>query len=339
MISSDKQMPGYVSFAWMFFMQPLRLRQRLKACGIEDPDAPARQIWRDPAPDLQREYVKRCFGILLSMIPLVLGIALLARPLGMTIDLSGVALGAALGVALGARFGFASGVVRGVAFGGAFSVIAGLAAGVASGGVQDLTGEVGVFIGVAGGIAFGVAVGLIKGLTGEVNERLTGLAGGLTYGLLLGLPVGLALGVAYGMNSGGPFGVVVGVLMGGWVSLIIGGAGGMAFVITEVAMRNLIQYSIVPDQPKTGERVLQHSKPKRTGGLLKGLFIAVLSSLAVTTPVLFIFLGILDESRNVSGSGGLGDLAAGGLVIMATIAVFVVLIPVFFLVSIRRPSS
>ena len=41
-----EQMPGYWRFVWMFFMQPLTLHERLKACGIAEPEIRGWNWWR-----------------------------------------------------------------------------------------------------------------------------------------------------------------------------------------------------------------------------------------------------------------------------------------------------
>ena len=68
-MSSEVRLPGYLRFAWMFFMQPISLHHRLKECGIEKPDEPGWRLWRDlrQDPDLRQAYLGRLVATLALM--------------------------------------------------------------------------------------------------------------------------------------------------------------------------------------------------------------------------------------------------------------------------------
>ena len=149
-------LPSYWQFAWMFFMQPITLHHRLKACGVDQLGISGRAYWRQrrDLPPVYGEYLRRLVALL--CIPLVcLGaLALLSFIWGWELPwlriMKGVALSVAGGVALGVAYGVAGGVAYGVAYGVALGVALGVAGGVAYG----------VAGGVAGGVAFGVAFGV-----------------------------------------------------------------------------------------------------------------------------------------------------------------------------------
>jgi len=43
--AESPQLPGIFKLLWMFLMQPVTLHHHLKACGIDDPDAPIWRLW------------------------------------------------------------------------------------------------------------------------------------------------------------------------------------------------------------------------------------------------------------------------------------------------------
>lgn len=40
------KLPGYLHFVWMYFMQPMTLHDRLRGCGITQPDITSLTWWR-----------------------------------------------------------------------------------------------------------------------------------------------------------------------------------------------------------------------------------------------------------------------------------------------------
>ncbi|MBP9861638.1 MAG: hypothetical protein KBD62_27020, partial [Kofleriaceae bacterium] len=104
--------PGLASFAWLLFMQPIRLHYRMKGWGLP-PDVGAIGLWRRarqghvPA----REVGRRCLALLLGVMP-VMAVAVpgLAWLSGGDVQWGGVAFGVAGGVAFGVAVGVAVGV-------------------------------------------------------------------------------------------------------------------------------------------------------------------------------------------------------------------------------------
>ena len=195
MNAQEPKLPGFWRFLWMFWMQPVHLHHRLKACGITKPDASIWTLWRTAGPcqAIRRAYVRRMLGILLGS-TLVASLALVgvAGGFGFPVDIVKMAVGVAVGVAAGVAVGVAVGVAGGVAFGVAIGVAWGMAIGVAWG----------MAIGVGGGVAFGVAWGMAIGVAGGVTF---GVGGGVAFGVggvvggvvVFGVGGVVAFGVAY----------------------------------------------------------------------------------------------------------------------------------------------
>ncbi len=192
-------LPGFWRFAWMFFMQPVSLHRRLKACGIEQPDISGWTYWR------KRRVLGPAYAGYFARLAFVLSLPVLAvsilwpaeLALGLGLPMAKVALNVASGVAVGVAVGVAAGVAAGVAL----SVAVGVAGGVA------LSVAVGVAGGVAASVAGGVAVGVAAGVA-------FGVAGGVAVGVAAGVAFGVAVGVAFGVAGGVAAGVAAGVAGG-----------------------------------------------------------------------------------------------------------------------------
>ncbi len=201
-MSAEARLPGYLRFMWMFFMQPVSLHHRLKACGIEEPGAPGWRLWRDlrAKHELRRVYFRRLIATLALMPPTAVALALFLRSLAIEVTWGGVAYGVAFGMAIsgiGLAFGVAFGVAYGVALGVSFSMAYGVAFGKVSG----------AGYGAAFGAGFGVAVGVDQGTT-------KGAAASVFYGVAIGVFSGVAVGVFYGVFSGLAEGMAYGVATG-----------------------------------------------------------------------------------------------------------------------------
>ncbi|MEP7121657.1 MAG: AAA family ATPase [Byssovorax sp.] len=188
-------LPGYWELLWMLFMQPVELRRRLKACGLEKPDDFAWRLWWAPESQrtTNRSYLIRMMLLLLTATPLTaLMAAAIASRVGIPFDVAAVASIAAVGVAVGTVLGMGDGAAVGVAFGmasGMFGCIAG-----------DST--FGVARGVAVGMALGVAIGVVgrasRGRPAGVGPGLGGCLGGA---VVVGIIGNVAAGVAFGVGS------------------------------------------------------------------------------------------------------------------------------------------
>ncbi len=177
-------LPGYWQFAWMFFMQPVTLHHRLKACGVDQPVISGWAYWRQrrDLPPVYGQYLCRLLSLL--GIPL-LGVGLLAMLAfgwGWGLPWLRIMEGVAVGVALGVAFGVAGGVAFGVA-GGVAGVAVGVAVGVAE-------GVAGVARGVAGGVVLSLILSLVIGVADGVKSGVTG-------GVATGLAAGLAFSVTF----------------------------------------------------------------------------------------------------------------------------------------------
>jgi hypothetical protein len=230
-MNSEKiQLPTFRQFLWLFFMQPITLHYRLKAGGIEDPNATLQALWFAPKASrlVKRHYIEYLLGLWFFIMPVVtvivalfvLGISIYILP-EYTIDFekwsSGVVIGLAIGMASGVAIGMAVGVTVGMAVGVTFSVVGSVALGMAFGVVGGVTG------GVSGGVAFGIAVGIAGGVA-------VGIAGGMTIGVVFGMVFGAAIGVASGIS------VALGVALGVAVGVAAGVAAGVAVSVGSVAI-------------------------------------------------------------------------------------------------------
>ena len=206
-------MPGYAHFVWLFFMQPITLHERLKACGVDEPDISGWNWWRQRKA-LHVNYHAFLFrlGMVLMLpvgafwvvmaayntfpLPLPLGEMALGVAIGLT---GGLALGVAISLTFGVAFGVALGVVVGLASGlagdVAFSVTFGVAAAVTVGVAFGVPGD------VADGVAICVAVGMLGGMVGAVGGEVSGVmasgVGAGVKGIAIGINIGLVIGLAF----------------------------------------------------------------------------------------------------------------------------------------------
>ena len=79
MNSELSQLPTFRQFLWLFFMQPITLHYRLKAGGVENPDATLLTLWfaPDATRSVKRQYIKYLFILLFLIMPIVTVIAAL----------------------------------------------------------------------------------------------------------------------------------------------------------------------------------------------------------------------------------------------------------------------
>lgn len=111
MNSEQPKLPDFWPLVWLLFMQPITLHHRLKACGIDEPDAPFFKLWfaKDETRTIKRQYVKQMLRLLLVLMPIAtLVFSLFTLDLfillGYPIDFERWALGVAVGVAFGVAF-------------------------------------------------------------------------------------------------------------------------------------------------------------------------------------------------------------------------------------------
>lgn len=205
MNSEPSQFPIFCQFVWLFFMQPITLHHRLKACGIENPDATFQALWfaQDVTRSIKRQYIKYLFILLFFIMPImaviaasfVFGISIYILP-GYAINIEKLAVGIAVGVAIGIVVGMIYNVVSGVVFGMAVGIAFGMVDSVVIGVAYDVV--VGETFGIMGfGIAFGVAYGLAYGAAYDVARgiargTIVGVVGGVAGGIVRGVAVGIA---------------------------------------------------------------------------------------------------------------------------------------------------
>jgi hypothetical protein len=94
--------PGFWSLIWLLFMQPVTLHRRLKACGIEYPNAPGMRLWRTAGDQRHaaRRYVVSMFAVLFFATPMLAAFAAIICALfGLPVSPLGVTRGVAVGVA------------------------------------------------------------------------------------------------------------------------------------------------------------------------------------------------------------------------------------------------
>jgi hypothetical protein len=187
--------PGLASFAWLLFMQPIRLHDRMMAWGLP-PDVGAIGLWRRArqghAP--AREVGRRCLALLWGVMPVIAVAVAVGRWL-LEGDSSRVSL--AIGVA-------SAGLAGGLTW-VALDSVRGPATGLMMGALSPLVLDGG---GSTSNAAFGAALGLAVGANFHGPERH-----------LEGPMVAVVLAVASGLL----FGVVGGVLFGAPVGVVFGG--------------------------------------------------------------------------------------------------------------------
>ncbi|MEK8015483.1 MAG: hypothetical protein VSS75_001360, partial [Candidatus Parabeggiatoa sp.] len=69
----EAKLPNLLSLLWLILIQPNTLRHRLKACGIENPDASIFKLWfaQDETRSIKRQYVKKFLLLLLVIMPII----------------------------------------------------------------------------------------------------------------------------------------------------------------------------------------------------------------------------------------------------------------------------
>lgn len=147
-------LPGFWKFFWMFWMQPVTLHHRLKACGIDEPGTPGWKLVRAAVQgENERIYLQRLIGVFAAVVPLASALFVCLRTSSVPLDPQEFVLGVAVGVVFGVAFGVALGVALGVIHG--------------------------VTLGVALGVAFGVAGGVVLGVVGGLGLGLSFIAAAL----------------------------------------------------------------------------------------------------------------------------------------------------------------
>jgi len=197
-LTDRPDLPGFVHFAWMFFMQPVSLHNLLKAAGIENPDASGWKLWFRPGPDreIRRFYVRRLAALLLAVPPMAFGLSLCLDYAGVGIDYAGMGLGVGLGVTFIVT-GVAGPVFFGVAFGVAGGVVFGVALGMARGEAVSVAAI------VAFGVTFSVAIGVSLDVASDAFVRVLEMVGGLLLGFLVGtLAFSIAKDAVIGVAAG-----------------------------------------------------------------------------------------------------------------------------------------
>ena len=223
----ETKLPSWLSLLWLILMQPITLHHRLKACGIESPDASIFKLWfaQDETRSIKRQYVKQFLLLLLVVMPLIswtIVYPLFDSMLGFPIDINfpykvALFLGCMIGGMVGSIFG---GVVVGIAG----SIVGGVAGGVA----MDMA--VGVTFGIFGVGIISMAVGIAGGVVGVVVFGVKNIA----FGMAVGITVG-AVGMLVGMKFIA-FGIVFGMIFDMVVRIIRVISGGIAGGV----IRNLI---------------------------------------------------------------------------------------------------
>lgn len=256
-------LPSLTTLTWLFFMQPITLHYRLKACGIEDPDIPLLKLYlvKDASSPLKRQYMLNMLGVLLLVTPStslftlvlfdVIGypIDFLKWIIGVIVGITfGITFSIVFGIVVGVAVGVAVGIAGSVAFDLAFSVVGGVAFSIAGGVAYSMVyGIVGSFVGgialgSAFGIAIGIGIGVIFGTPVYFADGIAlGAAGGLAFSVALSVVYGVTFGTAYDTTSSILYGIVGGIGVGVGVGIAasitqdvklssqIGIAGGLSF--------------------------------------------------------------------------------------------------------------
>ena len=195
-------LPGYWELLWLLFMQPVTLHHRLKACGIDEPNAPAWLLWRKGGQ--HRSYTLRMLTVLITATPvLACGLNLVLQLFDF--DTAWQELVVLVGYSV--AFGVAVGVTLGVAKGVALAVALGMASAPASAPALDV--PLATALGVAKGVPSAVAL--------DVPE---GIALGVFFGVFLDVAFCIADGMPLDKESATPLGVVLSLAFGVFVGLV-----------------------------------------------------------------------------------------------------------------------
>lgn len=114
------QLPSFLRFFWLFFMQPFKLYQLLKDSGIEQPDAPIFNLWcyHKPCCEIQRNYVIHLVKISLLIVPILsfCGVIFLSNvTFYYRLNFLNIIFGVLAGLFIGGLVGLLIGVVNGIA--------------------------------------------------------------------------------------------------------------------------------------------------------------------------------------------------------------------------------
>lgn len=253
--SVSHELPGLAALAWMLFMQPILLHERLGKSGIDHANGSGWKLWRTQGPT-QRVARQYCTGMLTV---LCVAMPLLAFVTAGTCDLTGlpiaigypdVARGVGLGIGVGVTLGLVYGVASGVAFGVPFGVTLGLACGVKTVGVasgviivfpDDLMPAALAFV-MAGSVERGVTYGLRWGIAGDsyvcvAHTVILALAVGVWLGVMTGPPLACQMVHPEDPNPTPPVSFIVevsivqGMIFGGGAAVLV-----LAFGILRVPL-------------------------------------------------------------------------------------------------------
>jgi len=125
-------LPPFFQFLWLFFMQPIKLYQILKSCGIEQPDAPIFNLWcyHESLCEIQRHYVIQLVKISLLTVPIVsfYGVIFLSNNiiLSYSLNLNNIVLSVLIGILVGLLVGGLIGLLIGIVNGITASLISGI---------------------------------------------------------------------------------------------------------------------------------------------------------------------------------------------------------------------
>ncbi|MCI5124755.1 MAG: hypothetical protein D3925_09830, partial [Candidatus Electrothrix sp. AR5] len=189
MSAPKQQLPGFWHFCWMFWMQPILLRQRLQSCGVDNPNARPLELLSAKSEKLvKHSYLRYNLLVMIMTPPLLLSFGVMAYIfLSMFLGLS-VALVQPVvltdivnGLVFGIFFGYFLGLVGGVAVGTAVGVAIGFTLGIdkvlglemVTGAIYGMTGALAVRTVV--GIAQSVAIEIFFGVLGSVSLGLVGM--------------------------------------------------------------------------------------------------------------------------------------------------------------------
>jgi energy-coupling factor transporter ATP-binding protein EcfA2 len=204
-------MPGYAHFVWLFFMQPITLHERLKACGVDEPGISGWKWWRQRKAlhENYRAYLLRLGGVLLLSVVAWSLLGATGDIFYLTFLLVVIAVGVAVGVAGGVAVGMAGGVVP-ILFQGMVSVpilTSGMVLWKKIGPTFNVPYDLSLLT-VLIEVEYGVVLGVVAGVAVSVAK---GVALGLAKGLALGLALGLVLGSVGSAVFGAAFNEVFGV--------------------------------------------------------------------------------------------------------------------------------
>lgn len=240
MNSASVQFPTFRQFLWLFFMQPVTLHYRLKACGIEKPNATLRKLWfaQDAARLVKRQYVRYLFILLFLVTPImivvvssfVLDIYIYVWPKYIIINFEQWVGDIITGVAVGLVFSLTVGLAIGLAFDLAGGVATGMTVGMVVGAAVDPAFDLAreVAFKIVCDPARSVACDPASGLTivafdptfdlvitiGVIVGVITGVIVGVAISMIVGMVEGIVKSVAKGLVSGVAFGVALGVVSG-----------------------------------------------------------------------------------------------------------------------------